>query len=127
MPKFLSTLFLIFFQISLFAQNYIETDILIIGGGASGVTAGIQAARLNVKTIIVEETTWLGGMLTSAGVSATDGNHEMPSGLWGEFRSQLRKYYGGAKALETGWVSKPNLSRAWAMRFLKTWFWTKRV
>ena len=105
MSKFLSTLFLIFSQILLFAQNYIETDILIIGGGASGVTAGIQAARLNVKTIIVEETTWLGGMLTSAGVSATDGNHEMPSGLWGEFRSQLRKYYGGAKALETGWVS----------------------
>ena len=64
----------------------IKTDVLIIGGGASGTTAGIQSARQGVKTIITEESSWLGGMLTSAGVSAIDGNHKMPGGLWGEFR-----------------------------------------
>lgn len=85
------------------AQN--QVDVLIIGGGAGGTSAGIQAARMGAKVQIIEATPWLGGMLTSAGVSAIDGNHEMPSGLWGEFRQRLREHYGGAEALSTGWVS----------------------
>lgn len=88
-----------------FAQKNLQTDVLIIGGSTSGTMAGIQSARMGVKTIIVEETPWLGGMLTSAGVSAIDGNHDMPSGLWGEFREEIRKYYGGADKVSTGWVS----------------------
>lgn len=82
-----------------------QIDIVIVGGGASGVTAGIEAARLGSKAIILEETPWLGGMLTSAGVSAIDGNHKLPSGLWHEFRDSLIGRYGSAEALETGWVS----------------------
>jgi hypothetical protein len=85
------------------AQNQVE--ILIVGGGAGGTSAGIQAARMGAKVQIIEATPWLGGMLTSGGVSAIDGNHEMPSGIWGEFRRRLRNYYGGAEALATGWVS----------------------
>lgn len=90
------------FQLA-FAQ--LKTDVLIVGGGASGTMAAIQAARLGVKATVVEETVWLGGMLTSAGVSAIDGNHRLPSGLWGEFRQHLYAYYGGPAAVETGWVS----------------------
>lgn len=86
--------------------SQIKTDVLVIGGGASGVMAGIQAARLGVKTTIIEEKTWLGGMLTSAGVSAIDGNHHLASGLWAEFRTALIKHYGTASALQTGWVSQ---------------------
>lgn len=82
-----------------------QVDLLIVGGGASGTTAGIQAARMGTRTLIIEETDWLGGMLTAAGVSAIDGNHRMPSGLWGEFRRHLYDHYGGAKAVFTGWVS----------------------
>lgn len=82
-----------------------EVEILVIGGTTGGVAAGIQAARLGANTLIVEETPWLGGMMTAAGVSAIDGNHELNSGLWNEFRQQLRDYYGGAAALATGWVS----------------------
>lgn len=82
-----------------------KVDILIIGGGASGTTAGIQASRLDCKTLIVEETTWLGGMLTSAGVSAIDGNYNLPGGLWGEFKDSLILHYGGLDSLKTGWVS----------------------
>jgi len=82
-----------------------EVDVLIIGGGASGTTAGIQAARLGINTLIVEESEWLGGMLTSAGVSAIDGNYNLPGGLWGEFRQHLVDHYGGLDSLKTGWVS----------------------
>ena len=82
-----------------------EVDVLVIGGGASGVTAGIQASRMGVPTLIVEETPWLGGMLTSAGVSAIDGNYNLPAGLWGEFKERLARHYGGLDSLKTGWVS----------------------
>lgn len=45
------------------AQKTIITDVLVIGGGMGGTAAGIQSARLGTKTIIVEPTTWLGGMI----------------------------------------------------------------
>ena len=100
--KKLIFILLLFIHTSFYAQTY---DVCIIGGGTSGTAAGIQSARLGAKTIIIEETPWLGGMLTSAGVSATDGNHDLPSGLWAEFRQKLYDYYGGAKEVHTGWVS----------------------
>lgn len=81
------------------------TEILVAGGGTSGVAAGIQAARMGVSTVIIGEHEWLGGMLTSAGVSATDGNYNLPGGIWGEFRAALEARYGGDSLLRTGWVS----------------------
>lgn len=86
-------------------STQVNTDVLIIGGGTGGTAAGITAARQGVKTIIVEPTPWLGGMLTAAGVSATDGNHAMPAGIWGEFRQRVYDYYGGPDSVATGWVS----------------------
>lgn len=83
----------------------IQTDVLVIGAGVGGTAAGIQAARLGVKVILTEETTWLGGMMTAAGVSAFDGNHNLPSGIWAEFRNQLYKVYGSPEKVATGWVS----------------------
>lgn len=87
------------------AQDTLRTEILVVGGGVGGTAAGIQAARLGRQVIITEETTWLGGMLTAAGVSAVDGNHNLPSGLWAEFRNALYTKYGGEKKVSTGWVS----------------------
>ena len=88
-----------------FSQNKAVYDVIVLGGGTGGTAAGIQAGRLGAGTLLVEPSPWLGGMLTAAGVSATDGNHKMPAGIWCEFREKLRNHYGGAKALETGWVS----------------------
>lgn len=83
-----------------------EYDVLIVGGGASGVAAGIQASRMGASALIVEELPWLGGMLTSAGVTAFDGNFRMPAGIFGEFRDSLAVRYGGLDSLNTGWVSR---------------------
>ncbi len=88
-----------------FAQKNLHTQVLVIGGGTGGTAAGIQSARLGVKTIIAEPSAWLGGMISAAGVSATDGNHRLPSGIWREFRDKIYKVYGGPEAVETGWVS----------------------
>ena len=83
-------------------------DVLVIGGGASGISAGVQSARMGVSTMVVEETPWVGGMLTSAGVSCIDGNYRMQSGIFGEFADSLASRYGGWDALKTGWVSNIN-------------------
>jgi hypothetical protein len=96
-----------------------KVDVLIIGGGASGTAAGIQAARMGVRTLIVEETPWLGGMLTAAGVSAIDGNYALPSGLFGEFRDSLAVHYGGLAHLKTGWVSNVLFEPSVAKRILQ--------
>ncbi|MEG2369529.1 MAG: FAD-dependent oxidoreductase [Alistipes sp.] len=80
-------------------------DVVIVGGGTSGTAAGLQAARLGANTLIIEEFDWLGGMLTSAGVSATDGNYQLRGGLWGEFRTALATHYGSDSTLKSGWVS----------------------
>jgi hypothetical protein len=87
------------------AQPVLKTDVLVIGASASGIAAGIQSARMGVNTMITEPTTWIGGMITAAGVCAFDGNHSLPSGLFGEFREALYKVYGGPSKVSTGWVS----------------------
>lgn len=97
-----------------------EVQVLIVGGGASGVSAGVHASRLGVHTVIVEESDWLGGMLTSAGVSAIDGNNRLPSGFWGEFRDSLTQHYGSREALNTGWVSQVLFEPSVGNQVLKT-------
>ena len=97
---------ILFLTILLFScDDSSEFDVVIVGGGAGGTSAAIQSARNGAKTLLIEETDWLGGMLTSAGVSAIDGNYKLPSGFWGEFKDSLISHYGSLEALKTGWVS----------------------
>jgi FAD dependent oxidoreductase len=81
------------------------TDVLVVGGGAGGTAAAIQAARRGAKTILVSEFSWLGGMLTSAGVSVPDGNElaAFQTGIWGGFLQALRQRQPGG--LDNSWVS----------------------
>jgi len=41
-----------------------EYDVIVVGGGTAGVTAAISAARLGVKTLVVERYGFLGGLVT---------------------------------------------------------------
>lgn len=100
MKKFCIFLLTIFFNCEIFAQT-IKTGVLVIGGGAAGVAAGIQSARSNVKTIILEPGPWLGGSLTSGGMCVVEGNRNFPSGVWGEFRKRLKEYYKTAPGFDT--------------------------
>ncbi|WP_375493370.1 FAD-dependent oxidoreductase [uncultured Nostoc sp.] len=85
-------------------QTY-TADVLVVGGGTGGIAAAIQAARRGAKTILVSEFPWLGGMLTSAGVSVPDGNEleAFQTGLWGAFLQELRQRQPGG--LDNSWVS----------------------
>jgi FAD dependent oxidoreductase len=115
--------FLIFFYTISFrglAQKTEATDVLVIGGGTGGTAAGIQCARMGVKTLIVEQTNWLGGMLTAAGVSCTDGNNALAGGIWKEFREALYKAY-GTRNLASGWVSETCFEPHTGDSIFKSW------
>jgi FAD dependent oxidoreductase len=82
----------------------LQTEVLVVGGGAGATTAAIQAARRGAQTIVVSDGPWLGGMLTSAGVSVPDGNElaAWQSGIWGAFLRELGQRGPG---LDHSWVS----------------------
>lgn len=73
--------------------NPVSCDVFVIGASASGVTAAIQSARSGIDTCLLEETAWLGGMLTSAGVSSIDGSKKTSSGINKEFIEKVERYY----------------------------------
>ncbi|MCU0644855.1 MAG: FAD-dependent oxidoreductase [bacterium] len=76
------------------SQNY---DIIIVGGGLGGCAAAIHAARNRMRVCLIEECTWIGGQITSQGVSALD-EHEHIEQFGGtaayyELRNGIRDYY----------------------------------
>ena len=90
------------------ACTTLNVDVLVVGGGTAGTAAAVEASRDGASVLLLEETPWLGGMLTSAGVSCIDGNYNLRSGFFGEFTDSLALRYGGWEALKTGWVSNIN-------------------
>jgi FAD dependent oxidoreductase len=76
----------------------VECEILVLGGGTGGAAAALAAARAGREVVIVEETDWLGGQMTSQGVSALD-EHEHIETFGGTasyyaLRNALRAHYG---------------------------------
>ena len=73
-------------------------EVLIAGGGTGGVAAALAAARSGRRVVLLEETDWLGGQMTTQGVSALD-EHEHIESFGGtrsyyELRTRLREHYG---------------------------------
>ena len=83
----------------------LTTEILVVGGGTGGTAAALQAARKGAQVILVSEFPWLGGMLTSAGVAAPDGNEILPlqTGIWGAYVRELQQRQ--KEGLDQNWVS----------------------
>lgn len=86
-------------------MEVIRADVLIVGGGTGGTAAAIQAARRGARTVLVSEFPWLGGMLTTAGVTAPDGLELLAwqTGIWGAFLRSLRERQ--SQGLDHAWVS----------------------
>ncbi len=74
-------------------DEIINCNVVIVGGGAGGTSAAIASAREGATTCLVEETDWLGGMITSAGVFAIDGRPDTPSGIFKEFIQNVENHY----------------------------------
>ncbi|MBX9939719.1 MAG: FAD-dependent oxidoreductase [Candidatus Obscuribacterales bacterium] len=87
------------FQVDAATLRQETYDIAIIGGGMGGLAAALTILRLNAnsKVLLVEETSWLGGQMTSQGVSALDENKYIEStggcASYLELRRKIREYY----------------------------------
>ena len=92
------------------AQGAEIYDVVVVGGGSSGVIAAVQAARIGVRVAIVEESGWIGGQTTGGGVSTMDDNYRTRFGLYGEFIERGRKYYEAhGTSVATGLFEKDTL------------------
>ncbi len=49
-------------------MEHLKTTLLIVGGGTGGCAAALAAARSGIRTIVVEESDWIGGQFTSQAV-----------------------------------------------------------
>jgi hypothetical protein len=74
----------------------INTDICIAGGGVGGIAATLAATSLGFKVVLVEETDWLGGQLTSQ-VTPPDEHPWIESfgctASYRRLRNLIRRYY----------------------------------
>jgi hypothetical protein len=120
MKKYLIWVLGAFIATPSFTQQTLYTKVLVVGGTTGGTAAGIQCARQGVSTTIVEQTPMLGGMLTAAAVSCTDGNALLHSGIWQQFKEALYKHY-GTRNLESGWVSETCFEPHVADSIFKAW------
>ena len=96
-------------------------DVLVWGGGSGGVAAAIQAARGGARTLLATPGTWLGGMVSAAGVCCPDGNELTPwqTGLWGAFLRELARRE--PDGLDHNWVSCFGYRPATAEAILQDW------
>src|SRR5438105_356344 len=57
----------------------IKCDVFIAGGGMGGVAAALRACENGLSVCLTEETSWLGGQMTSQAVAALDENYLVES------------------------------------------------
>ena len=75
----------------------LETDVLVVGGGAAGTCAAIAAARIGARVALVDRWPMLGGLATMGGVNTWHTSHlkgEYGFGLTQEFIGRLKTYDG---------------------------------
>ncbi|MSU28461.1 MAG: FAD-dependent oxidoreductase [Pedosphaera sp.] len=76
-----------------------EYDIVVAGAGTGGWAAAVQAARMGARVLLLEETDWIGGQMSCAGVTSMDEDSvwlKFPvreRGLYREFHESMITHY----------------------------------
>lgn len=93
-------------------KNLSPCDVLVAGGGSAGVAAAVASSRAGAKTVLIEKSTFLGGMATGALVTpmmknALDAKNILTKGIFLEVCDCLVKAGGGAtfKDGNPGWFN----------------------
>lgn len=73
-----------------------ECEVVVVGGSLGGVSAASQSMQTGAKTCLIELSPWLGGQISSQGVSALDESMSMRSSgsfspSWVAFRTLIRE------------------------------------
>jgi FAD-dependent oxidoreductase family protein len=70
-------------------------DVIVAGAGTGGCGAAIQAARLGVSVLLLEETDWIGGQMNAAAVTSMDegGTLVRQRGLYRELVARIEAHY----------------------------------
>ncbi|MCB1277838.1 FAD-dependent oxidoreductase [Prosthecobacter sp.] len=70
-------------------------DVVIAGAGTGGVGAAVQAARMGVSVLLLEETDWIGGQAMAAAVTSMDegGTLVRERGLYRELCGLISAHY----------------------------------
>lgn len=86
---------LVFLSVLVACAEKAEYDVIIAGGGTGGCCAAIQAARQGCDVLLLEESDWIGGQMSSAGVGSMDeGTLRIRNyGIYREFCSRVSDYY----------------------------------
>lgn len=103
MVKKLFALIFIFYS-SLAVAETIKTDVLVIGNGPGAVAAAIQSSRSKLKTVLLVNGSWM-PMLQGKNMITVADNSNLPSGIWGEFRKQIRQFYKGKPGYDTTYTA----------------------
>ncbi|MGD1859617.1 MAG: FAD-dependent oxidoreductase [Leptolyngbyaceae cyanobacterium] len=77
------------------AKEVWECEVVVVGGTLGGVAAAAHAMRAGAQTCLIELTPWLGGQISSQGVSAIDESRSMRSlqnfsQSWRDFKRIIR-------------------------------------
>src|SRR4051812_9135423 len=84
-----------------------EADVLVVGGGSSGIAAATAAARLAVRTVLVERYGFLGGTSTAGMVGpfmtaySADGKEQIVAGIFQEMVDRMVAIGGAIDPRET--------------------------
>lgn len=101
-------------------------DIVVYGSTSAGVTAAIQAAKMNKSVLLINHASHIGG-LTSSGLGRTDaGKKQIIGGLSHEFYQRISRYYkdgtlkGDIPANHgSQWAFEPSVAEAIYVNWLK--------
>ncbi|MCL4508983.1 MAG: FAD-dependent oxidoreductase [Chloroflexi bacterium] len=74
----------------------VQTDVVVVGGGTGGVAAAMAATSLGQRVVLTEETSWIGGQLTSQAVPPDEHRWIEQFGStrrYRAYRTGVRAYY----------------------------------
>jgi hypothetical protein len=94
------------------AKEVWTCEVVVIGGTVGGIAAASHAMKSGATTCLIELTPWLGGQISSQGVSALDESHEMIrtasfSRSWNAFKRLIKQQ----SVMLPDWVRLPSGQR----------------